>query len=391
MKGIEILFWACVALVFYTYAGYGILLYTAVRIKERFKPRHRPALPAELPEVTLLVAAYNEEAVVAAKMENTLALNYPPTLLSIVWVTDGSTDGTNALLAEYPRAKVLFDAPRRGKSAALNRAVRHISTPLVIFTDANTMLGPESVVEIVKAFSDPKVGCVAGEKRIAGKQAQDATAGEGIYWRYESALKALDYRLCSAVGAAGELFAVRTELYMELPDDTLLDDFVLSMRIAQQGYKIAYCKEAYAEEEASADITQEAKRKIRIAAGGFQAIGRLKPLLNLFRYGTLSFQYLSHRVLRWAVAPAAWFALLPLNAVLAAGDSRFYKILMVLQLVFYGMALGGYILQRREIKNKFLFVPYYFIFMNGCALRGAFSLRKYRGTGVWEKARRKNS
>lgn len=389
MSVVEILFWICAFVVFYTYIGYGILLYGLVRIKEHFHAPQKPVLPDLLPEVTLLIAAYNEEQVVAPKMANTLALNYPSTLLRIVWVTDGSTDATNRLLEAYPQVRILFDPPRRGKSAALNRAMRHISTPLVVFTDANTMLGEESVMEIVRCFVDPAVGCVAGEKRIAQQQKQDATAGEGIYWRYESTLKTLDSRLYSAVGAAGELFAVRTDLYMELPDDTLLDDFVLSMKIAQRGYKIAYCKEAYAVESASADIGQEAKRKVRIAAGGLQSVVRLRSLLNIFRYGTLSFQYISHRVLRWSLTPVLWFALLPLNVVLAVGSCPFYSVLLGLQLLFYALAFGGYVLNQREVKSKFLFVPYYFLFMNLCVVRGAFYLRTHRGNGVWEKARRK--
>lgn len=378
-------------IVFYTYLGYGMILYGLVRLKEAFKPREKRELPEVLPEVTLLIAAYNEESIVEAKMNNTLALAYPAERLHIVWVTDGSTDNTNRLLAQYPSVTVLFEAPRKGKSAALNRAIPQISTPLVIFTDANTMLGRNSVLEIVREFTDPRVGCVAGEKRIAREEKQDATAGEGIYWRYESMLKALDYRLYSAVGAAGELFAIRRELFIPLPDDTLLDDFVLSLRIAQRGYKIAYCREAYAIEGASADIRQEAKRKVRIAAGGVQSIVRLKSLLNIFRYGTLSFQYISHRVLRWTITPVLWFALLPLNIALAAGGSPVYQTLLILQLAFYLAALGGYLLQRKAVKSGLLFVPYYFLFMNTCVFQGALYLAKHHGTGVWEKAQRKTT
>lgn len=143
-----------------------------------------------------------------------------------------------------------------------------------------------------------------------------AAGGEGLYWRYESTLKALDARLYSAVGAAGELFAVRRELFEEMERDTLLDDFVLSLRIAMKGYLIAYCSDAYAIESGSADMREEQKRKVRIAAGGLQSIWRLKPLLNPMRYGVLSFQYISHRVLRWSLTPILMFALLPLNIIL---------------------------------------------------------------------------
>lgn len=392
MKSIEIIFWVAIFIVFYTYVGYGILLYLLVKIKETIRGVRRLSLPHELPQVTLLIAAYNEQGVVQEKMLNTMALDYPTDKLKIVWVTDGSTDNTNRMLAQYENVTLLYEAPRRGKSAAVNRAMSFLDTSIVVFTDANTMLCPQAIKEIVTQFTDPKVGCVAGEKRVMQLAQQDATAGEGIYWKYESVLKSLDYRLYSAVGAAGELFAIRRELYVALPHDVLLDDFVMSMKIAQRGFKIAYCKEAYAIEAPSEDIAQEAKRKVRIAAGGLQSIIRLSALLNIFRYGTLSFQYISHRVLRWSITPILWFALLPLNIVLAIGTGicSLYGFILALQITFYLLSICGYMLNRRKLTNKLLFVPYYFMFMNLCVLRGVSYLRSHRGSGVWEKAQRKN-
>ena len=237
MTTIAILFWTGVFLVFYTYLGYGILLWMLVKIREALRPARRHEVPAEAPEVTLLIAAYNEQEIVAEKMANCRALEYPAGKLRITWITDGSTDRTVELLAAYPDATVLHDARRGGKTAALNRALEHIRTPLVVFTDANTMLNPEAVTEIVRCFEDPQVGCVAGEKRVADAGGAGAAATEGVYWKYESKLKELDYRLYSAVGAAGELFAVRRGLWQTLPEDTLLDDFVCSMLIAAQGYR----------------------------------------------------------------------------------------------------------------------------------------------------------
>lgn len=392
MKSLAIIFWILSFIVFYTYIGYAILLYILVKIKEILKKPKQLVLPDYLPEVTFLIAAYNEQDVVAIKMENTLEIDYPADKLKITWVTDGSNDRTNELLTAYQRVEVLFEPPRRGKSAALNRAMNYVQTPIVIFTDANTMVSRDAVKEIVTQFTDPNVGCVAGEKRIMQLKEQDATAGEGVYWKYESILKSLDYRLYSAVGAAGELFAIRSSLFVRLPDDTLLDDFVMSMKIAQQGYKIAYCKKAYAIESASEDIRQEAKRKVRISAGGIQSIIRLNALLNIFRYGTLSFQYISHRVLRWSVTPVIWFALLPLNLalVIGYGINSIYGAMLILQIIFYMLGIGGYALNRRKIKSKILFIPYYFLFMNVSVLRGIAYLRSHRGSGVWEKAQRKS-
>lgn len=385
---VKYLFWIGLFLIFYTYLGYGILLYIMVQIKELFsKPAH-PLLPDPLPDVTLFIAAYNEEDIVASKMDNCHTLAYPKDKLKIVWVTDGSNDRTNELLEQYSDVTVLFQPERKGKTAALNRGIKYITAPYVIFTDANTMLNKEAIHEIVRQFSNPKVGCVAGEKRVETKTAQGATAGEGIYWKYESALKALDFRLYSAVGAAGELFAVRTELFEQMPSDTLLDDFILSLRIAQKGYKIAYCKEAYATETASLNMKEEEKRKIRIAAGGLQSVWRLRSLFNIFRYGILSFQFVSHRVLRWTITPIILFLLIPLNILLACKGEFTYILLLLLQVAFYMMAYAGYIMEQKNVRNKLFFIPYYFSFMNINVIRGFFYLAGNKGNGAWAKAKR---
>lgn len=395
MNILEIIFWAFVALVFYTYIGYAIVLYLMVKVKELFVKQKKNSLPdeADLPEVTLLVAAYNEEAVVKEKMENSLALDYPAQKLHFLWVTDGSTDQTNILLEHYGRVKILYQSERQGKTAALNRAMDYVETPIVVYTDANTMVNRNAIREIVSCFQDNKVGCVAGEKRIIVKDKDNAAGGgEGLYWKYESTLKRLDGRLYSAMGAAGELFAIRTELFEKMDTDTLLDDFILSMRIVKRGYKIAYCAEAYAIESGSADMAEEEKRKVRIAAGGLQSIWRLRELLNIFKYGIVSFQYVSHRVLRWSVTPVALFALFPLNVWLAinsaSSSSCGYGVLLIAQLLFYLAAYWGYALSKRQIKNKFLYVPYYFVFMNINVLKGVFYLKKKKGSGAWEKAKR---
>ena len=388
---LEILFWLSLFLVFYTHLGYGILLYMLVKLKELFVKPVRRQLPPDkrLPDVTLFITAFNEEEVVDEKMRNCLGLDYPADKLHIVWTTDGSNDSTNQRLEDWPQATVHFQPLRQGKTAAMTRGMMLVDTPLVVFTDANTMLNREAIREIVRAFEDPKVGCVAGEKRIAVQEKDGAAAGgEGIYWKYESALKRLDYRLYSAVGAAGELFAIRTSLFEQMPPDTLLDDFILSLRIAMRGYKIAYSKEAYALESASLNMREEEKRKVRISAGGLQSVWRLRGLLNMFRYGILSFQYISHRVLRWTLTPVVLFALLPLNLLLACTGHTLYTVILALQLAFYLLGYLGYKMEKRNIRNKLLFIPYYFLFMNINVIRGYSYLAKHKGTGAWEKAKR---
>jgi cellulose synthase/poly-beta-1,6-N-acetylglucosamine synthase-like glycosyltransferase len=313
MQTLKITFWVFLFIIFYTYIGYGILLYFLIKIKRTFKIGNKVKIDTSYePEVTLFITAYNEKDYVEAKMKNTLKLEYPKEKLKIIWVTDGSDDGTPDLLKDFQQTTVHHLDNRNGKIGAMNRGMAFVKTPIVIFSDANTNLGKESIRRIVNLFNDPTVGCVSGEKRIVDKESDVAAgAGEGIYWKYESTLKKWDAELYSVVGAAGELFAIRTALYKHVEKDTILDDFIISLRVAQEGYTIKYDPKAYAIETASTNVKEEFKRKIRISAGGIQSIVRLRSLLNIFKYGTLSFQYISHRVLRWSLTPLSLILLIP--------------------------------------------------------------------------------
>jgi cellulose synthase/poly-beta-1,6-N-acetylglucosamine synthase-like glycosyltransferase len=328
-------------------------------------------------------------------MKNTRELDYPQEKLHVMWVTDGSDDGTPEELRKYDGIEVQHLPQRSGKIGAMNRGMKLVKTPVTIFCDANTLLGSESIRRIVRLFSNPEVGCVSGEKRIFSKEKDTAAgAGEGLYWKYESTLKKWDAELYSVVGAAGELFAIRTALYQEVERDTLLDDFIISLRVAQQGYTIQYDPEAYAIETASANVKEELKRKVRISAGGLQSVVRLKSLLNVFRYGTLSFQYISHRVLRWTLAPLSLLLLIPVNLVLAFNDgltsTGLYNILWGLQLLFYAAALTGWYLENRMVRIKLLFVPYYFFIMNLSVFLGLKRYLKGSQSVNWERAKRGN-
>lgn len=394
MEILKILFWILLFIIVYTYVGYGILLFAIIKIRRFFKIGNKLIIDTNYrPDVTLFIAAYNEKDYVASKMKNTLELDYPKDKLHVVWVTDGSDDGTPNLLKDYPNTTVHHLDERNGKIGAMNRGMQFVKTPIVIFSDANTMLGKESIKRIVNLFSSPKVGCVSGEKRIINKETDVASgAGEGLYWKYESALKKWDAELYSVVGAAGELFAIRTELYRHVEKDTLLDDFVISLRVAQDGYTIQYDPEAYAIENASANVKEELKRKIRISAGGIQSIVRLKSLLNVFKYKTLSFQYISHRVLRWTLTPLCLIILIPVSFFLALNEGMFslglYSTLFWLQMLFYISALTGWFLENRETRIKILFVPYYFFIMNLSVVLGFFRYMKNTQSVNWERAKR---
>ncbi len=394
MKYLEIFFWVLLAVIFYTYIGYGIVLFILVKIKRTFSKKTIHTYAQEdLPEVTLLIPAYNEKDYVQQKIQNSLNLNYPKDKLKIAWVTDGSNDGTNKLIEEYDNIGLFHKDERKGKINAMNRVMPFVKTPIVVFSDANTNLGKDSIMHIANCFKDPKVGCVSGEKRIINKEADAAAgAGEGLYWRYESTLKKWDAELYSAVGAAGELFAIRTELYNEVEPDTLLDDFIISLRVAKKGYTIQYNPEAYAIETASANVGEELKRKIRISAGGIQSVIRLRSLLNIFKYGILSFQYISHRVLRWTLTPLCLLLLIPVSTVLAINegifDFGFYAIFFWLHALFYIAALLGWILENKSLKVKILFVPYYFFIMNLSVVLGFFRYINNTQSVNWERAKR---
>ena len=390
---LEILFWAMLLIVFYTYIGYGILLYIIIRLKRLLKGKPFEAvLPADdkLPTITLMICAYNEEDVVAEKMENTRAIDYPRDKFRVMWVTDGSNDRTNELLKAYPEVDIVFSPERRGKTAALKHGLKEVKTRYVAFTDANTMINPDAMREIARQFMDSRVGCVSGEKRVTARnKGEMAAEGEGLYWRYESMLKKWDSELYSTMGAAGELYAIDPKLVREVPDEALLDDFMMSMYVVEDGYRIAYTPDAYACEFGSANIYEESKRKRRIAAGGLQSIWWLRSMLNPIRQPLVTFQYVSHRVLRWSLTPIAMVVLLLTNIALVWMDAgKVYTWALIIQAFFLLMAFLGWLQTRFGQKNKWLYTAYYFLFMNLNVFRGMAYLKSHGKSGTWEKAKR---
>ncbi len=386
-----ITFWISIFLIFYTFFGYGIILYIIVRIKRLFHSKKRAQwLFNEMPTCTLIIAAYNEEDLIREKIANTLALKYPEGKLELLFVTDGSSDDTPKIVAEYPQIKLLHSTERKGKIVAVHRAVEHVNSEIIVFTDANTFLNEEALLMICRHYADAKVGAVAGEKRVKIDDTADATAGEGFYWKYESKLKEWDSELYSVVGAAGELFSVRNSLYEPVSSAAILDDFMISMRIAEKGYVIIYEPEAYAQEDTSANIKEELKRKVRIAAGGIQSIIWLSALLNPFKFPMLSFQYISHRVLRWTITPFLMMLVFLLNIVMVVNRyGMLYDVILACQVLFYLSAYLGKVMEERKLRVKILFIPYYFCVMNYAVLAGIIRFFSTGQSAIWEKAERK--
>jgi biofilm PGA synthesis N-glycosyltransferase PgaC len=383
----EFWLWFCLILVFYTYLGYGLVLFLLVKIKGIFSKK--PAYNTDYqPTVTLVVPAFNEESFILEKVKNSLELDYPKGKLRILFVTDGSTDKTFQILNDAEGVEVSHEDRRAGKAAAENRAMTLIDTPIVVFCDANTYLNKDCIKNLVRHYEDPKVGAVSGEKRVMSSGVDTASAaGEGLYWKYESTLKRWDSELYTIVGAAGELISFRSELVQDLEEDTILDDFMQTMRICQQGYRVVYEPDSYAAETASDNVKEELKRKVRIAAGGWQSMRRLWTILIPIPQPLLTFQYISHRVLRWSISAFVLPLIFILNVALFS-QSDLYQYLLYAQIVFYATALVGWFLENKAIRVKILFVPYYFLMMNYAVFAGFVRWLKGSQKVTWERAKR---
>jgi cellulose synthase/poly-beta-1,6-N-acetylglucosamine synthase-like glycosyltransferase len=376
--------------VLYTYVGYAFLAWLWVKVKG--KRESSVTMDGEFPTLALIVPAYNEAGILDEKIKNSLALDYPADRWKLVVVTDGSSDQSSQVAASYSGIVHMHQPERKGKVAAINRVVALLEkVDILVFCDANTMLNTEALRCLVAHYADPRVGGVSGEKKVLPGKGREV-AEEGVYWKYESALKKLDSRIYSIVGAAGELFSMRRDLYVPIPEDTILDDFIISMQICEKGYVVRYEPRAIAAETPSLTIEDEKIRKVRISAGAFQSLNRIGYMANPFKYGILGFQFLSRRVMRWVFCPIALPLLLILNGWLyyrSATPEWLYRTLLLLQVAFYAMALIGAFTQKRKwVFLKFFALPYYFLFMNFSVWQGFFRFINGRQSALWQKAKR---
>lgn len=388
MNVAEGIFWACVLIIFYTFVGYPMVVWLLSKLKSVFTTV--PSYSSDYaPEITLVVPCFNEGTVLERKVKNCFDLDYPKNKIKFLFITDGSDDGSNHYLAGIEGIQLMHEDIRAGKSVAENRAMNVVDTPIVVFSDANTLLNREAIREIVKHYQDDRVGGVAGEKRIISSDLDSApAAGEGFYWKYESYLKKLDSELHSVVGGAGELISFRSALYTPLEEDTILDDFIQSMRIALSGYRVVYEPNAYAEETASATVREEQKRKVRISAGAWQAMSRLGKAFNPFHHPIITFLFVSHKVFRWTFAPLALLMLIPANIYLHLEVGNAYSMILYLQLCFYAFTLLGWFLEHRKVHVKLVFIPYYFFMTNWSMYLGFAKFITGGQSAKWERVRR---
>ena len=368
----------------YTYLGYPVLIALLVPFKPRrvsFEQTFKP------PKVSLIIPAHNEEKVLREKIENSLSLDYPEELFSIVIVSDGSVDRTNDIINEFvldPKVKFVQYQPRRGKAYALNLGVANSDSEIIVFSDANIWYEPDSIKMLVRNFLDPSVGCVCGKVLLRKPKESEEPLGEGAYMKYERFIHQNESRFHTMIGTDGAMYAIRSELFKPLPEDAIVDDFIIAMRVLKNNYRIVYEPKAVGYEEAASSVGQEFKRKVRMIAGGFQAIGTLRNVLNPLSHPFVFFQFISHKLLRW-LTPIFMITFFLSNIFLIA--AFFYRVIFGLQLIFYALALASTFLEPLRKKVLFYF-PYYFCGLN---LAAAIGLKRFI-TGNqpvnWEKVSR---
>jgi len=380
------LFIICLAILVYNYLGYSILasLIALFRKNKAFNTDWSKNI-----HVTVIIPAYNEAGLLQEKLTNTLNALTPFDQFQIVLITDGSNDGSENITIESNKILHLHSGERKGKSAAINRAVQHSAGDIIVITDANAFINDKGFVHLISRFEDIKTGAVSGEKKVLSTNG--STGGEGIYWKYESFVKLQSAKMNSLTGAAGELIAFRKELFKPLPEDAILDDLELSFQIIRKNKKIDYEPLAYVTEPPSKSIKEEFSRKVRIAAGVFQTLVRNPFVFNPFKHSVFIFQFFSHRLLRWVVGPPCILLLFISNIMLMyiyRTEINIFTVIGLLQVLFYMFVLIGFLLRNSKNIPSVLFVPFYFIMTNTAISIGFFRYLGKKETVLWKKASR---
>lgn len=353
---LPMIFWACFFLVVYTYLLYPVVLFLASATARRWGRSAVAPGGGVLPSVSLVIAAHNEERYLTDKLANLAALDYPRDRLEILFVSDGSTDGTNEILGRAAQAGTitLVTLPSRGgKSNALNQAVPRAKHDVLVFSDAATLFAPDAVRKMVQHFADPRVGVVCGALQFQASAESRQT--EGLYWRYESLLRLMESRIGVTLTASGAIYALRRECFVPLSADTLVEDLVVPMTARRLGFRVLYDPNARGTDFAAPTVAGEFSRRVRIATGSFRALGGLLrgPLDPV-----TAFAFVSHKLLRWML-PFLLIGMLVTSAAMV--DSPLYRALFVLQVLFYAWALAGYLLRPRIQRIRYALVPYYLL------------------------------
>ena len=370
-------FWLSLAVLIYTYAGYPALTLLLGRVMRR-----RVTTGGEEPSITLVIAAYNEAAVIGATIENKLALDYPSSKLQIIVVSDGSTDDTDRIAQRYADAgvTVLRQTPRRGKTAALNMAAERATGDLIVFADANSMYAPDTLRMLARNFSDASVGYVTGRLVYGGHGGSVVGVGCRAYMAYEDLLRRSETSLGSIIGVNGGVDAVRRKLFSPMRDDQL-PDFVLPLDVVRRGYRVVYEPDAILHENTLTTSRAEYRMRVRVALRAWWAMADMLMLLDPRRYGLFSFQLFSHKVLRYAV-----FAAIPTfyaAAAALAAEGIVYQASYLFTSALLILAVVGGIAERIGYSSPVVSVPYYFILINVAAGQALVKFLSGKKQAVW--------
>jgi cellulose synthase/poly-beta-1,6-N-acetylglucosamine synthase-like glycosyltransferase len=378
-------FWLLTGIAAYIYAGYPAVLCLIAALR----PVRAAAQSSTDVPVTLVISAFNEEREIAEKLRNSLSLDYPRPLLQIIVVSDASEDRTDEIVAGFaPQGVELLRMPQRGgKTSGLNEVVKRARGEIVVFSDANAMYRPDAVSRLVSNFSDPHVGCAVGESRYYDSETHSEVS-EGLYWKYETAIKRLETRVGSVVGGDGAIYAIRRALYVPMAADSL-SDFMNPLQIVRAGYRCVYEPAAQSYEYAGKSFRKEFARKVRIVNRGWRATLAMRSLMNPFRHGLFAFELISHKLLRWLM-PLCMAALLACNALLVAGlpqRTPLYAVLLAGQVLFYALALLGHLLRNIPSLPRLVIVPYYFCLVNLASAIGIIDAYRGRTYATWTPMR----
>ena len=374
--------------ILYVLIGYPVVAIVLSRI---FGRDRRLALEdADLPSVTVIVAAYNEEAVIADRLENLLSIDYPRDRVTVIVAADGSDDRTPEIARSFGHrgVRVLAEGPRRGKPAAINRAIGQVATDVIVFSDANIHCHRAAIAAMMQNFADPRVGGVAGHTTyLVTAQTESSGDGERLYWRYDTWLKQLESQTGSVVSAHGGLYAVLRRLYMTVTDASVTDDFAISTAVIEQGYRLVFEPDARAVEHTTTEARREMQRRVRLMTRGLRAVCLRRRLLNPFRYGFYAVSLFSHKVLR-RLAPI-WLMVIALaTAVLAGTGDPFFIAAGLAQVAFYGLAIAGGLLRRRRVGHlKPLCVPFYSCMANAASAMALWQFVRGRRISLWQPQR----
>ena len=383
------IFWICLILVVHTYVLYPCLLFLAyafVQVRNdlrylihRRDRRHSPLLPDQLPAVSFVIPAYNEEKHLVDKIANLRELDYPTDRLQVIFVSDGSTDGTNEILCaiEEPHIETVFLPRRQGKLNALNQAVARARHDVLIFSDASTLFLRDALRQLVRHFSDHAVGVVCGTLKLRGNSEFEQT--EGVYWRYESMLRLMEARVGATLTASGAIYALRRECFRPLTADDVIDDFVIPMNARKLGYRVLYDPEAEAVDFAAPSVKDEFTRRVRLAVGSFKAL-RDFSRVPMSAFANLAF--LSRKVLRW-ILPFLMIGLLVTNALL--WSDPFYRLLFIGQLLFYFWATIGFVFRNHVQRVPYALLAYFIVAINMAFLVGFVRFLGRRNATAWQR------